>query len=576
MHPIARRPGLLARHLFRFLLAALMFGCAPAETAEPGLRFEISFPSAVHAQPITGRLFVMISRTNEPEVRLQRTWFNSPEMIGVDVTRLEPGHAAMVDAAVLGTPLRSVNEIPPGDYYVQAVLNVYTEFHRADGHVLWAHMDQGEGQQFNKSPGNLFSKVSKLHLDRAGTFSLSLSEVVPPLEPTVDTKWVKHIRLQSDLLTRFWGRPIYLSAVVLLPKDYAAHPGVYFPVIYYQPEHFRSFPPFEFRTDNPAETDTERRRREIAGFESGYEFSQAWRSEHFPRMIAVSVQTPTPLSDWSGGVDSANNGPYGEAIVKELIPSIERRFRIVRQPFARVLTGKHSAGRSALALQLQHADFFGGAWIFHPWPFSFQRYFGLDIYENDNAFIVKSTDIPLWARNPSEWLPVERYFTRSMSGIPLVSFRQVSQHDSVMAGMAGGDPIGADDAILGPVGSNGYPRPLWSRTTGQIDREVADFWREHADLAYYAQTNWSKIGPQLDGKLHFYVGDMDEFYRNAGVHLFEEFLQTTQQPHCAASFVYGTLDSGHQPMGNAELVRMMAEHIRKHAPKDAAMTWMSY
>jgi len=123
-------------------------------------------------------------------------WVNSPEIIAKDVHELLPGHAAIVDSALLGTPLQTLKELPPGDYYVQAVLNLYTEFHRADGHVIWAHLDQGEGQQFNKSPGNLYTKVTKLHLGRTGTVKLTLTEVIPPIPPTADTQWVKHIKVQ--------------------------------------------------------------------------------------------------------------------------------------------------------------------------------------------------------------------------------------------------------------------------------------------------------------------------------------------------------------------------------------------
>jgi len=560
--------GFVARLLRLAVLVCAMASPVHAATEPSGPRFEVAFPATVHAQPITGRLFVMISHRNEPEVRLQSTWFNSPEIIAIDVHQLMPGEVAVVDAKPLGTPLASLKDLPAGDYYVQAVLNLYTEFHRADGHVIWAHLDQGEGQQFNKSPGNLYTKVRKLHLGPSGTVKLSLTEVIPPIPPAADTEWVKHLRIQSKLLSRFWGHPIYLGAVVLLPRDYDSQADARYPAIYYQPEHFRAFAPFGFTSDpDPAHEDANAKADHEGeeNTESGYEFYQSWRSDGFPRMVAASLQTTTPLSDWSGGVDSANNGPYGQAIVTELIPAIEERFRIVRKPYARVLVGKDSGGRAALALQLQHADFFGGAWIIHPWPFNFQRFSSLNIYDNDNAFRIKPQDIPGFS-TITEWLPVERYIYRTTADVPLVTFRQLSQHDAVMAGMAAGDPIGAEDVISGPVGADGYPKRLWDRTTGKIDREVAGYWREHGDLAYYAQKSWSTIGPDLVGKLHIYVGDRDEFYRNEGVRLFEQFLKTTQHPHYEGAFIYGAAKSSWQPMSNAELVKTMAGHIAANTP----------
>lgn len=554
--------------IFPALLATVLGTGVRAEGSGSGPRFEISFPASVHSLPITGRLFVMISRTSEPEPRLQSTWLNSPEIVAVDVTQLNADHGVVVDATAPGTPLRNLDDVPPGDYFVQAVLNVYTRFQRADGRVLWAHMDRGEGQQFNLAPGNLYSKVQHLHLDRAGSHRLSLTEVIPVASVPADTQWVKHLRMQSQLLTAFWGRPIYLDAIVLLPRDYTAHPDAHYPVIYIQPEHSRRSPPFEFATAPPVEGDSESQMRASVGYESGYAFQQSWQSEKFPRMIAVSILTPTPLADWSGAMDSANNGPYGKAIVSELIPLIETQFRIIREPFARVLTGRASGGRAALALQLFHPEFFGGVWVFRPWPFSFRDYFSLDIYEHDNAFTLGPTDLPEFARNPSDWLQFARGYARTTTGTPFVNFAENSQHDLVMAGMAGGDCIGADDAILGPVADNGFPKPLWNRRTGAIDRGVADYWREHSDLVYYTEKNWSALGPLLVGKLHFYVDELDEFYRNFGVHRFEASLRA-QHPHYDVAFSYSTGTShqgGWQPLTNAQLVRLMADHIAARAP----------
>jgi hypothetical protein len=224
-------------------------------------------------------------------------------------------------------------------------------------------------------------------------------------------------------------------------------------------------------------------------------------------------------------------------------------------------------------LQLLHSDFFGGAWIFHPWPFNFERWTTLNIYEGGNAYVLKPTELPEWTRNIAAWVPLERSITRTSEGLPFVTVRQLSQHDAVMAGMAGGDPIGADDAILGPIGSNGYPKPLWDRTTGKIDRQVAEYWHEHSDLAYYTQKNWSKIGPSLVGKLHFYIGEMDVFYRNLGVQRFQDFLKSTQDPHYEGDFEYGSLNSGWQPMTNAELVKTMAQHISQNTPENASRAW---
>lgn len=540
-----------------------------------GPRFEILIPGDPGAKPVTGRLFLMISHRNEPEVRLQSTSFTSPEIVAVDVLGVTPGRRVVVNEAALGTPLRSLGELPDGDYFVQAVLNVYTEFHRADGHTLWAHMDQWEGQQFNTSPGNPYSPVMKVHLARklAQSFELTLSKVIPPLPPLQDTPWTKHVKIQSKLLSEFWGHPIYLGAVILLPREYMASTTRHYPVIYFQRGHFNVSPPFDFSTTEPSQSEREAHKSQGVGNETGYEFYRAWKSEHFPQMIAVSLLAPTPLADWSGAVNSVNNGPYGDAITQELIPFIEKQFRIIPEPYARVLTGRASGGREALALQLMHGDQFAGAWIFNPWPFNFRSYSTLNIYEHQNAFEVAAADVPTWAKPVLEWSQRSRTAGQLPDGTPLLSFRQLSQHDAVMAGMAGGDPIGADDAILGPMGADGYPKRLWDRSTGAVDREVADYWGLHGDLARYAEREWGKIGPQLVGKLHFYVGESDVFYRNRGVHQFEEFLRTTRNPYYDGTFEYGGLKADWQPVTNAQLVQIMAAQIVRYAPKGADLAW---
>ena len=116
------------------------------------------------------------------------------------------------------------------------------------------------------------------------------------------------------------------------------------------------------------------------------------------------------------------------------------------------------------------------------------------------------------------------------------------------------------------MGEDGYPRPLWDKLTGKIDRDVALYMRDHGyDLSYYVRTNWAKAGPSFKGKLHLYCGDMDNYGLNLAVYLFEDFLKTTD---AGATFEYGRPLKGHgwQPMTNGELVRMMAAQIKSNRP----------
>jgi len=525
-------------------------------------RFEISFPSSVHGQPITGRVFVVVTRHDSPEPRLQvGSWGQRVPFWGADVDQLRPGQSAVIDSATPGYPLRSLKELPAGDYYVQALLNLYTEFHRSDGHTIWAHMDQWEGQHFNRSPGNLMSAVEKMHLDAAAGYvmKLSLDQTIPPVEVSPDTAWVKRIKFESQLLTKFWGHPIFIGATVLLPKDYDLHPDVHYPVVYLQ-GHFGLEAPFNFETNESPETETQRKAREDRGLESGYQFYQSWIADDFPRVIAVTFQHPTPYFDDSYAVNSANNGPYGDALMRELIPYLESHFRIIRQPYARVLTGGSTGGWESLALQVYHPEFFGGTWSFYPDPIDFRRWVMTDVYRDDNAFYPPGY----------EWLLPERPWQRNPDGQVQVTQRQLSQLEAAL-GTHGrsGQQLDIWQAVYGPTGSDGYPKDIWDKQTGDIDHEVAGYMRDHGyDLRYYIETNWQKIGPHLIGKLHLYCGDMDHYHLNLAVYLLEDFLKNTRNPAYEGSFSYGRPMKGHgwHPMTNAALIKIMAAQIAKNAP----------
>lgn len=183
-----------------------------------GLRVEVSFPAGVHAEPVNGRVYVMVSRANDTEPRLQIGRTGTP-FFGRDVDKLAPGQAAVIDVTDLGTPIASLKDLPPGDYYVQGFVNVYSEFPRADGHTVWMHDDQWEGQHWNVSPGNLYSDPQRVRIDASTeTIRLSATNRIPAVQVPADTAWVKRFKIQSALLTKFWGRPIYLGATVLLPR----------------------------------------------------------------------------------------------------------------------------------------------------------------------------------------------------------------------------------------------------------------------------------------------------------------------------------------------------------------------
>ena len=519
-------------------------GAQQTASAPTKLRFGISFPLARSAEPLDGRMILVISNNDRREPRFENDVYEADTQLafGIDVDSLRPGQEAYVDASTFGYPLKSIGDIPAGDYWVQAVLNKYTTFHRGDGHVVKLHMDQGEGQHWNTSPGNLFNRPVRVHVDPASdaVIHLSLDQEIPPLPQPHDTKYVKYVRIQSPLLTKFWGRPMYLGAIVLLPEGFDQHPNARYPLMI---NHGH----FEAELRNFRETPSP----DAKGSDAAYEFYKQWTSPRFPRMLMVVVQHANPFYDDSYAVNSVNNGPYQDALLTELVPVLEKQFRLIPEANARFLTGGSTGGWECAALQLQRPDFFGGAWCLYPDPVDFHRNQLVDNYADTNAFVPNTGTAP-WP---------ERYMSRTEEGQPLLSERMMSRLEEVRGTKArSGEQFDAWDAAYGPVGADGYPRRLWNRLTGVIDKDVAAYWPDHGDdLTWNLRQNWTRIGPSLTGKMHVYVGDMDNYYLNLGVYLMEQETAKLDNPKANFTFEYGRPMKPHgwQPFTNAELVRMM-------------------
>jgi S-formylglutathione hydrolase FrmB len=439
---------------------------------------------------------------------------------------------------------------------VQGFVNIYSEFRRADGHVLWMHDDQWEGQRWNVSPGNLYSDVTRVTIDpaRPTIIRLNASRVIPPVVVPPDTQWVKRFKFQSPSLTKFWGRPVYLGATVLLPRDYDTETIAY-PVHYVQ-GHFSLAPPLGF---NPEFTPNAR---------GSYNIALDWMKDDFPRMIVVTFQHPNPYFDDSYAVNSVNVGPYGDAIMNELIPEIEKRFRVIKEPWARVLSGGSTGGWEALALQIFHPDFFGGTWSYCPDSVTFSDVEGIDIYNDVNAFYKQY-----------EWRRVPTVNSRETNGWTRLTSQQRNYFELVN-GTKGrsGEQLDIWSAVYGPIGKDGYFEPLFDKRTGVINRKVAEYWRGHYDLLHYLTRNWTAVGPKLVDKLHIYTGDMDTYLLNNSTRELEAWMKTTTNPHYPGFFMYGDGKphcwSG--PVTQGERLKEMAQHMLRHKPEGTTTPWWRY
>lgn len=530
-------------------LACLMALAALCRAASP-LSFEVSFPKELSSVPLDGRLLLVISKDAAREPRFTIVeGIESQQLFGVDVEGLPAGKPARVDSTTLGYPLEHLRDLAPGDYHVQAVLNLYETFRLSTGKVVRLPPDKGEGQHWQTKPGNLVSRVLKLHLDPAssGTVRISLDRRLPPVteqladveslldwkvitqpNPGVDSKWERHIRIRSELLSKFWGRPTDIGAVVLVPDGWEDHPDSRYPVLIAHDHYHRHFYP-NFR---PLPPDPKARGAEKFSQEFGWKFFQDWTNGRMPRVLIVMPQHANPYFDDAYAVNSANIGPYGDAIMQELLPAIEAQFRGLGQGWARAVFGGSTGGWEALAMQVFYPDDINGAWVGCPDPIDFRAYGPVNLYEDSNAF---------FREGPFMKVPVPE--KRKPNGVLDCTMEQCSRYELVL-GTHGrsGEQWDAWQAVFSPAGEDGYPKPIWDKRSGLIDKTVAAYWREHYDLGHIMARDWARLGPKLAGKIHIAVGDMDTWYLNNAVHLVDATLNDPKRfPPAAATFTYGPL-----------------------------------
>jgi hypothetical protein len=518
-------------------------------------RFEISFPKEASAAALDGHVMLVISTEEKPEPRFKLSFMGQTQQaFGLDVEALAPGAAAVVDSTTLGYPRDSLKDIPAGNYYVQAVLNIYETFHLANGHTVKLPPDKGEGQHWQSKPGNLYSRAQKVHLDAGSdeVIRLSLTEKVPAVPPAdSDTKWIKHVKIRSELLSRFWGRPVELGAVLLLPDGWEDHPTAHYPLIVYQ-NHFNRGLGIGFTS--------------MPGPGQGYKLYQDWTAGRMPRVIIMTIQHATPYFDDSYAVNSANAGPYGDAITQELIPYVERTFRGIGQGWARAVYGGSTGGWEALASQVFYPDFYNGAYVFCPDVVDFRAYMTMNLYEDKNAF---------WVEGPFARVP--RPAMRQADGLLVSTMEQMNRFELVQGTKSrSGEQLDAWQAYFSSVGEDGYPTPVFDKRTGEIDHKVAAYWKERYDLTHIMERDWKSLGPKLAGKLHVCVGDADSFYLDRAVHLLQDFMETTTDPYYRGTFDFGQRKP-HCYAGNFDpqvglnqhYVPEMVKHMEETAPKGA-------
>jgi hypothetical protein len=483
------------------------------------LRFEVTVAKGLLAEPTDGRVLVALSRTMkaEPRLGIGHYGLDSSPLLGADAQAFAPGATVVLDQTSAIFPVSHLSRLPAGEYAVQAVLH-----HNRDLNLVGA-------------PGNLYSAAQTLVIDPAkgGIVKLELTKAVPPEQLLADTEHVRYLKLRSEVLSQFHGRPIYLRAGLILPRDFTTEKDRRYPLRVHIGGYGSRF------------TGVGDMMNALSGFR------KVWLADDTPRMLFLHLDGAGPFGD-PYQVNSANNGPYGDAITRELIPYVEKHYRGIGEGTARFLDGGSTGGWVSLALQAFYPDFFNGAWSRAPDPVDFRAYELIDIYKDENAYL-----------NVHGF---ERPSSRDLSGDVRTTVRHECQLERVLGRGDRWELSGKDwcawNATFGPRGEDGRPRPFWDGKTGKLDRSVVEHWKQY-DLRMVMEKQWPTLGPKLRGKLHIWVGEADEYYLNNAVHLLDDFLKKAK-PAYEGTIVYG-MGQGHSwdGLGESERVHAMAKAMAK-------------
>lgn len=471
--------------LVSFLISISEPAYAQACFEKPHPKFRVAVDAALANEPVSGRLLVMMSTQLGPGNRLAPTFGPDAHSVWVaakEISGLTAQQPVELDPDELAYPEVFCNA-PAGNYHFKAVLDVNHNFaynyEESDGALLSKIVDQ----PFNPSANDVIS------------LTLTERKTDPPLQAPPQTEMID---FASPALSAFWGRPIHITGIVALPPSYAVGQSRY-PTVYVN-HGFGGNLARLVKASAP-------------------NYIKLMAEKKIPEMIWVLLVEgfPTGTHEFA---DSVNNGPWGKALTAELIPSLEKKYRMDAKPSGRLLTGHSSGGWASLWLQVAYPEMFGGTWPTSPDPGDFRNVTRIDLTQRP---------LPNFFYN-SDGAP--RMLIR-MGGRDVQSVPDLALQERVLGDYSG--QLASFEWVFSPRGKDGRPMPLFDRNTGRIDPEVADYWEKHYDIANLLRTNWKQIGPKVDGKIHLTVGTADTIYLNEPAKLLEETIKSLGGK---ASFTY--------------------------------------
>jgi hypothetical protein len=431
--------------------------------------FSVRRSSAIAPEPFSGRVYIFFSRNESTEPRKVFRFLRSEPIIAQDVVAWRPGETITFSRASLERLLTFPNHFSDVDltgYRAQAVVRLNT-----------FAAEPGNGSPTGE--GDAYSDVITMPgASRAAPILLTVDRVVPPVAVQT-TKWRQLIEVRSSRLSAFHHRDIKINAAAVLPFSYFDRPRQRYPVVF-----------------------------DIPSFGGAHHFPRPNKTKNDRRVdfIQVELDASCPLGHHAFA-DSANNGPYGTALVEEFLPAFDARFRTIPRPTARFLTGISSGGWSSLWVQVTHPDLFNGCWSDAPDPVDFRDFQQIDLYSaGENLFKDRKGH--------------RRPLARNATGT-LIWFDELSRLEQVLGE---GGQLHSFEAVFSHRDGRGHPSQLWDRTTGEIDREVAREW-EQFDIRLVLESRWKELGPKLVGKLHIDVDEQDTFFLEGAVKRLKKTLE---------------------------------------------------
>ena len=440
--------------------------------------------------PISGRLLIFLKQgSGDKEVSVSEFNPKATWVAAREIHDLAPGASIEFDADEIAFP-KPFSDLPAGTYEAQAVLDVdhtYNYGSRVPQDwvspvVALTSFTPGAG------PEPVFTLDHHPDEDprRTGMMAAAKAQLKPGTAQEED--------FQSPLLTRFWGRPTYIKAWVILPPGYDPNSKTTYPTAYWTHG-------FGGGIDG--------------ALLSGISLRSRMADGKMPPMIWVMLDESLPEGTHEFA-DSANNGPWGAALTTEFIPFLESKYRMDSQPTGRLLNGHSSGGWATLQLQINYPNIFGGTWSTSPDPSDFHDFTGPDLYApNANMFHrADGSPIPIF-RDHGKVIATMEEFT----------------HIEDVLGPYGGQ-ISSFDWVFSPKSPSGAPTQMFDHQTGAVHPEVVAYWHDHYDLANTVETTWAQRGASLKGRIHLFVGTADTFYLDGAAHKFEARLKALDaDPH---------------------------------------------